>query len=582
MALSGSTVVRATTQNNLLFSWAAVQSAAANSSTVSWQLLLEAKQYGRIDASPGSPWEVVIDGQTFTGTTSLAIGSNETKVLASGSVALEHAADGSRSFSYSFSQEFWIDFGGEYITAVSGSGEAVLDTIARASQPSVSASSAALGSGLTIYTNRVSSFTHTLEYRFGNASGVIAQGVGDSVRWIPPLDLAGQIPGAVSGTAIITCTTYANGVGIGSKQVTVALTLPESIVPTASASWEDASGAYGKVGCLTQNVSRLAVQVSGTGAYGSAITGAAVTLGGKAYGGGTITDSGELSLVVSVTDSRGRTGYAEYPLTVAAYSVPSLTLSASRCLADGTADDTGDHARITVTGYVTEVNGSNSGTLRLTYGGSAETVSLGTGNVSYQKTVYADPNATMPITAELSDKLVSSSRAMVLSTGYATMDLLAGGRGVSFGKAATREGFDCAMPAYFTGGLNGFLESTSYPKCWYRTVDGETEWENPPMIAGTEYRTTERYDGAPVYRKLIPLGNLPNATIKRYYGVFSHRDVVELKLYIKHENGEFRGVSVYGSSTASVWAEELSAVAVNTNSWDASGYLGYALAKYTK
>ena len=38
--------------------------------------------------------------------------------------------------------------------------------------------------------------------------------------------------------------------------------------------------------------------------------------------------------------------------------------------------------------------------------------------------------------------------------------------------------------------------------------DGETvvktaEWENPPMELGVEYRTTERYQGKPVYTKLL-------------------------------------------------------------------------------
>ena len=31
----------------------------------------------------------------------------------------------------------------------------------------------------------------------------------------------------------------------------------------------------------------------------------------------------------------------------------------------------------------------------------------------------------------------------------------------------------------------------------------EWEWVNPPMVAGIEYRTTERWQGAPVYTKLI-------------------------------------------------------------------------------
>lgn len=458
MALSGSTVVRATTQNNLIFYWEAVQDAAANTSQVNWQLQLQALDYGEIIATPGSPWSVTVDGQAFSGTTSLAIGNNETKVLASGSVTLEHAADGSRSFSYSFSQEFWIDFDGEYISVVSGSGSAVLDTIARASAPSVSAPSVELGDAVTIYTNRIegSDLKHTIRYQFGNASGIIAEAVGDACDWRPSIALASQIPNAVSGTAVITCTTYVGSTAIGSKQVTVILTVPESIVPTVSASWEDASGAFDLLGSLVQNISKLTVDVTAAGAYGSSVNTPTLSLNGKSYGGGIITDSGNLSLVVSVTDSRGRVGTAAYTIAVAAYAAPRISLSASRCTADGTADDTGDYAKITVTGHVTQVNGSNTATLNLSWGAESETVSLSVGDISYQKgPVYADPNEIMTITAVLSDKLVAASRTMVLSTGYATMDLLAGGRGVSFGKAATREGFDCAMPAYFSGGLYG-------------------------------------------------------------------------------------------------------------------------------
>jgi len=333
-----------------------------------------------------------------------------------------------------------------------------LPMIAGASEPSVSASSVEMGKPLTIYTNRIagSGFSHELTYQFGSTSGTIAENVGDSCSWTPHLDLARQIPSAISGTAIITCTTYAGDTYIGSKQVTVTLTVPGSIVPTATAAWEDSSGAYGLLGSLVQNISKLAVTVSGTGAYGSTIAGAAVSLEGKPYGGGVLTSAGNLSLTVSVTDSRGRVGTAAYTITVAAYAAPSLSLSASRCTANGTADDTGDYTRITVTGHVTQVNGSNTAKLSLNWGTGSETVSLSIGNISYQKgPIYADPNATMIITATLQDKLIAASRTMVLSTGYATLDLLAGGRGISFGKAATRAGFDCAMPAYFSGGLYG-------------------------------------------------------------------------------------------------------------------------------
>ena len=55
------------------------------------------------------------------------------------------------------------------------------------------------------------------------------------------------------------------------------------------------------------------------------------------------------------------------------------------------------------------------------------------------------------------------------------------------------------------------FESTDYPGCYYRTVDGAVEWFNPPMLLGDEYRTTERYQGKPVYVSLIDCGNMPSA-----------------------------------------------------------------------
>lgn len=35
--------------------------------------------------------------------------------------------------------------------------------------------------------------------------------------------------------------------------------------------------------------------------------------------------------------------------------------------------------------------------------------------------------------------------------------------------------------------------------CFYRMVGDEPEWINPPMVVGTEYRTTERFASKPVY-----------------------------------------------------------------------------------
>lgn len=46
----------------------------------------------------------------------------------------------------------------------------------------------------------------------------------------------------------------------------------------------------------------------------------------------------------------------------------------------------------------------------------------------------------------------SAIKTSVLSISYFTLDFLAGGTGIAIGKAATRDGLDVAMPAYFSGG----------------------------------------------------------------------------------------------------------------------------------
>lgn len=52
------------------------------------------------------------------------------------------------------------------------------------------------------------------------------------------------------------------------------------------------------------------------------------------------------------------------------------------------------------------------------------------------------------------------------------------------------------------------VESEEHPGCYYRIVDNETEWLNPPCILGVDYRTTARNNGNPVYTKVLSLGVL--------------------------------------------------------------------------
>ena len=53
-------------------------------------------------------------------------------------------------------------------------------------------------------------------------------------------------------------------------------------------------------------------------------------------------------------------------------------------------------------------------------------------------------------------------------------------------------------------------------RCFYDTRGGWQPWEwvNPPMILGAEYRTTERYQGKPVYVKVVDCGSCPASGYK--------------------------------------------------------------------
>lgn len=134
--LSGSVSVEATPNGRdmLVFSWSATQDETAKTSTVAWVMSLVADEYGALDVTDAEvyPWAVTVDGQAFSGNSNIYIGANETVTLASGEAVLEHEADGTKSFEFTFMQDFegltWGD--GTVINEVTGTGTGELDAFA--------------------------------------------------------------------------------------------------------------------------------------------------------------------------------------------------------------------------------------------------------------------------------------------------------------------------------------------------------------------------------------------------------------------------------------------------------------------
>lgn len=461
MSLSGSFVGAASSSRPGMFyrlrvDWSATQSVANNTSTITCNFYLEQDNSWSISIG-GRSNTCTIDG-TVIGWTSPTVenGGGTTTHIGSCSRTVSHNSDGTKSLSISATYNTApLTIANTAINSITASATVTLDTIARASTPTVSASSVTMRDGsVTIYTNRASTgFTHTLSYTFGGASGTIATGVTDSYNWTPPLDLAKQIPSATQGTLTIYCATYSDGTLVGTKSVNLTAVVPESVIPYAEIlNRGDATAAYVTLGTYVQNVSRLNIHIGSGGTYGSVVREIGITLGDKAFSSGAlITGSGNLTLRITVTDSRGRSNYDEEIIAVAPYKEPKLTLTAHRCDEDGTANDAGEYAKITVSGSTTQVNNRNTATCMLTYGSTTVNLGIGVGDFSKELIVSVSSEETMAISATLSDKLKSVPRSMVLSTGFATMDFLAGGRGIAFGATATKEGFTCAMDTDFAG-----------------------------------------------------------------------------------------------------------------------------------
>ena len=101
--------------------------------------------------------------------------------------------------------------------------------------------------------------------------------------------------------------------------------------------------------------------------------------------------------------------------------------------------------------------------------------------------------------------------------------------------------------------VNDLVEDSVHPGCFYRWVDGQMEWQNPPMGDNVEYRTTERYRGYPVYRFLLNFGSLPNNTFKEHSLGVGHVTIVDIHGVCKSTEQLYEFPVVDNSGSARVW-----------------------------
>ena len=303
-----------------------------------------------------------------------------------------------------------------------------------ATQPSLSAAIVEMGKSVTINTPAVNSaYRHTLRYAFGGASGTIATGIASSVSWTPPVSLANQIPSATAGSGTIYCDTYSGSTLLGTKSVSITLTVPGSVVPSAgtlsAALAEDTSG----TGLYVKGMGKAKLTLSGaSGAYGSSITSYTITGGGwtatnSVLTTGTLASAGNITFTATVTDSRGRKASTTRTISVIDYTKPGVAVcDVYRCDADGNRKKAGTYFAVEINASYSAITGN---TLSITarykkqsessYGTAANVTNngktvLGGGNIGASTTydvlvTVADKYNSLPILRTLSTKSVLQS-----------------------------------------------------------------------------------------------------------------------------------------------------------------------------
>ncbi|TWK08590.1 hypothetical protein CHCC20442_4303 [Bacillus licheniformis] len=466
MALSGSKSGSGTPR--LRIDWSATQSIPNNRSTVTAKVYLVADYY--INFSATKYGSVTVNGVTKNFSTSSRYSGTGSWLLTTQTFTVNHNSDGTKSFNFSAKYDIKITYSGSWLNTISASGSGTLNTIPRASSVSLlNGSTGEMGKYNDLFIkidSASSSFTHTLRYSFGNASGTIASRITwVDHEWTVPLDLAHQIPDSISGSGTIYCDTYdSSGNKLGTKSVGFKATVPGSVVPVINTvSIEEAvSGLDAQFGTYVQSKSKLELSMTASGTYGSTIRTYRITANGTSYSSRTATTSelkysGTNRITFEVTDSRGRKASFAREISVAAYSNPYITsLSAVRSNSDGTENNEGNYAKISYNAGISSVNSKNTKSFKLRYRvtGTTNWTEKVISTTAYSvdsSTVIGGFNVDYAYDIELivSDYFTTIPLQTTLSTGFTLTNYHPDGKAMAFGEVSDGNGLSVAIENKF-------------------------------------------------------------------------------------------------------------------------------------
>lgn len=440
------------------------QSITGNTSNVTVQVRFYRTNTGYTTYGTGTVY-CTINGTSYSASvTSSQKITNSGIVLFTKTLNIGHNTDGTKTLTCSAK----IDH--QQVTSDYQSYSQTLTTIPRKSTLSVG--NGTLGTAQTLTVIRQSdSFTHTITYSCGSASGTItSKSTNTSISFTPPLNLASQNTTGTSVSVKYTITTYNGSTNIGSNNYTKTCSIPSIVKPLCSISVSDYTENSSTYGGYIQGISRFKVAITGTQSYGSAITSYNTTANGSTFTShsfitGVLKTSGTLSITAKVTDRRGRTGTTTKSVSVLPYSVPKITaLSAVRCDSDGTRNDQGEYVKAIFSYSATSLNDKNSVTIKLKYKKTTDSAYTSV-DVPSSSNVYtgtdqyvlfaADTGSSYDIQLVISDNFNTSTKSIIVSTGFTLMHWLADGLGMAIGKISELDDYlDIGLKTMFRNDIS--------------------------------------------------------------------------------------------------------------------------------
>ena len=527
-------------------------SISSNSGKISWKLKIKAITGSPSHNNGGASISVTIGGVRRYSSTKFdvrGLSAGSTKTIASGSFTKTHSSDGSLSLSCSASADSGVTYG---YASVSGTFHGT--TIPRATTPVIknsagtsTVSSAGLGSVVRIdVTGKASSaFTHDVTYKLGSKTGTIYTGLSQYANWTVPTSLADSLPSSTSGTMTITCKTKNGSTTVGTKSVTLKITVPDTAAYRPSISGITASELTEEVaakfeGLFLKSKSKLKISVSRAAGDGAEVRKTTVKINGETHTGQTINTGvlkwyEDLSCVVTVEDTRGRTTSKTYTVSVVNYYNPIIeSFSVDRCDQDGTLNDEGAYFKASYAVDIAPVNNKNAKTAKIRYRRqgtttwSTKTITLSSYTANGSAIIAASTEYTYEVEFEISDSFETPVVASeTLSTAFTLVDHHSSGTGISFGKVAEKaHTMDVALDLLVKG-VDHTIEETdfdeqiemvegtvsserklpallksiiTYFKNRISKIDSDTGWK--PLTLSTNWEPYDSSGNYVVYRKI--------------------------------------------------------------------------------